>query len=58
MAFEYESPLDSLWKEYGRAFKDFDDLSLARWLAQTLGQLEGKARRLSNPLAGVEKGMF
>jgi len=53
MAFENESPLDSLWKEYGRAFKDFDDLSLARWLAQTLGQLEGKAWRLSHPLVGA-----
>jgi hypothetical protein len=53
MAFETESPLDSLWKEYGRAFKDFDDLSLARWLAQTLGQLEGKTWRLSHPLVGA-----
>jgi len=53
MAMENESPLDSLWKEYGRAFKDFDDLSLARWLAQTLGQLEGKTWRLSHPLVGA-----
>ncbi len=53
MAFENDSPLDSLWKEYGRAFKDFDDLSLARWLAQTLGQLEGKVWRLSHPLVGA-----
>lgn len=53
MSFETESPLDSLWKEYGRAFKDFDDLTLARWLAQTLGQLEGKAWRLSHPLVGA-----
>ncbi len=53
MAFESESPLDLLWKEYGRVFADFDDLTLARWLAQTLGQLEGKAWRLSHPLVGA-----
>lgn len=53
MAFETESPLDSLWKEYGRTFQDFDDLTLARWLAQTLGQLEGKVWRLSHPLVGA-----
>lgn len=34
-------------------FADFDDLTLARWLAQTLGQLEGKAWRLSHPLMGA-----
>jgi hypothetical protein len=45
-----DSPLDSLWKEYRLVFRDFDDLSLARWLAQTLGQLGGKAWRLSHPL--------
>jgi hypothetical protein len=28
-------------------------LSLARWLAQTLGQLEGRAWRLSHPLLGA-----
>jgi len=48
-----ESPLDLLWHEYGRAFRDFDDLTLARWLAQTLGQLEGKVWRLSHPLLGA-----
>ncbi len=48
-----ESPLDSLWKEYSTVFRDFDDLSLSRWLAQTLGQLEGKAWRLSHPLLGA-----
>src|ERR1700679_1454319 len=55
MAFEPESssPLDSLWKEYARAFQAFDDLTLARWLSQTLGQLEGKAWRLSHPLVGA-----
>lgn len=46
-------PLDQLWREYGRVFRDFDDLSLARWLAQTLGQFEGKAWRQSHPLLGA-----
>jgi hypothetical protein len=48
-----ESPLDRLWKEYSAVFKDFDDLTLARWMAQTLGQLEGRAWRLSHPLLGA-----
>jgi len=48
-----ESPLDALWKEYSRAFNDFDDLTLARWLAQTLGQLQGRVWRLSHPLLGA-----
>lgn len=50
---ETESPLDRLWREYGYCFADFDDLTLGRWLAQTLGQLEGKAWRLSHPLVGA-----
>jgi hypothetical protein len=53
MAFDSDAPLDRLWKEYGTAFRDFDDLTLARWLAQTLGQIEGKAWRLSHPLVGA-----
>ena len=53
MAMDPESPLDKLWQEYGRVFLDFDDLTLARWLAQTLGQLEGRAWRLSHPLLGA-----
>jgi len=48
-----ESPLDRLWREYGRVFQDFDDLTLARWMAQTLGQLEGRAWRMSHPLVGA-----
>ncbi len=47
---EPESALDLLWKEYSQVFREFDDLTLARWLAQTLGQFEGKAWRLSHPL--------
>jgi hypothetical protein len=53
MAFDSDAPLDLLWKEYSLAFKDFDDVTLARWLAQTLGQLEGKVWRLSHPLVGA-----
>src|SRR6266498_919741 len=53
MAIDPESPLDTLWQEYGRVFQDFDDHTLARWLAQTLGQLEGRAWRLSHPLLGA-----
>jgi hypothetical protein len=53
MAFESDAPLDQLWQEYGRPFQEWDDLTLARWLAQTLGQLEGRAWRLSHPLVGA-----
>src|SRR6185312_698882 len=45
MPTESDSPLDQLWNEYGQVFREFDDLTLARWLAQTLGQLSGKAWR-------------
>jgi len=48
-----ESPLELLWKDYRVVFRDFDDLTLARWLSQTLGQLEGKSWRLSHPLMGA-----
>lgn len=44
------APQDELWKEYGLAFRDWDDHTLARWLAQTLGQLQGRAWRVSHPL--------
>jgi hypothetical protein len=53
MVNDPESSLDGLWQEYGRAFHDWDDMTLARWLAQTLGQLAGKAWRLSHPLVGA-----
>jgi len=53
MANDPDSPLDQLWKEYGLVFHDFDDLTLARWLSQTLSQLEGRAWRLSHPLLGA-----
>ena len=50
---EADYPLDRLWKEYAGAFGDFDDLTLARWLAQTLGQLQGRSWRMSHPLLGA-----
>lgn len=48
-----DSPIDRLWKEYGRTFQGFDDLTLARWCSQTLGQLHGQAWRMSHPLVGA-----
>ncbi len=53
MVDDADAPLDLLWKEYSLAFRDFDDLTLGRWMAQTLGQFEGKAWRLSHPLLGA-----
>jgi hypothetical protein len=53
MANDPDAPFDQLWKEYGLVFRDFDDLTLARWLSQTLSQLEGRAWRLSHPLLGA-----
>ena len=50
---ESDAPLDLLWKEYSLVFREFDDLTLARWMAQTLGQIQGKAWRLSHPLLGA-----
>ncbi len=34
-------------------FRGFDDLSLGRWMAQTLGQIRGRCWRLSHPLLGA-----
>lgn len=48
-----ESSADRLWKEYSLVFEEFDDLTLARWLAQTLGQLHGRIWRFSHPLIGT-----
>jgi hypothetical protein len=50
MGTDADSPYDLLWREYSRVFQEFDDLTLARWLAQTLGQMEGKVWRHSHPL--------
>jgi FAD/FMN-containing dehydrogenase len=48
-----ESLPDRLTKEYSQAFEEFDDLTLARWMAQTLGQLHGRTWRFSHPLVGA-----
>lgn len=48
-----ETPVDRLWKEYAQSFRAFDDLTLARWCAQTLGQLNGRVWRMSHPLVGA-----
>lgn len=53
MAHSTDSPLEQLWTEYSSVFQEFDDLTLARWMAQTLGQLHGRAWRLSHPLLGT-----
>jgi hypothetical protein len=53
---ENDSESDSsneLWVEYKRPFEQFDDISLARWLAQTLGQFEGRVWRMSHPLVSA-----
>src|SRR5688500_5555480 len=46
-------PDDKLWAEYKGPFAQFDDLTLARWLAQTLGQFEGRLWRMSHPLVSA-----
>jgi hypothetical protein len=48
-----ESPLERLWSEYSGVFREFDDLTLARWMSQTLGQLQGRVWRFSHPLLGA-----
>jgi hypothetical protein len=53
MAENADAPLDLLWREYGLVFRDFDDMTLGRWMAQTLGQLEARAWRQSHPLLGT-----
>jgi hypothetical protein len=48
-----ETSRDNLFKEYSAVFEEFDDVTLARWLAQTLGQLRGRVWRFSHPLIGA-----
>jgi hypothetical protein len=50
VADEADVPFDKLLREYGQVFEEFDDLTLARWLAQTLGQFQGRVWRYSHPL--------
>ncbi len=51
MAHETDS-VEGLWQDYSLLFQRFDDLTLARWMAQTLGQLQGHLWRMSHPLVG------
>src|SRR5215471_8409356 len=53
MAEMSDSPLERLWSEYSEVFQGFDDLTLARWLSQTLGQIQGRVWRFSHPLLGA-----
>ncbi len=48
-----DAPVERLWDEYGEVFRGFDDHTLARWMSQTLGQLEGRLWRMSHPLVGA-----
>ena len=48
-----DSSVDRLLKEYSRTFQALDDLTLARWCAQTLGQICGSVWRASHPLIGA-----
>ena len=41
---------ERLFQEYAALFRGFDNLTLARWMAQTLGQLQGHLWRMSHPL--------
>ena len=50
-----ESEMDRLWQEYSVVFENWDDLTLARWMSQTLGQFEGRVWRNSHPLIGAYK---
>src|SRR5665213_3619336 len=44
---------DQVWQEYVGGFEEFDDLTLARWVAQTLAQMQGRVWRYSHPLIGA-----
>lgn len=55
MAEDDHQRLQELWEHYRASIQDYDDLTLARWIAQTLGQLKGKVWRLSHPLVGLHR---
>jgi hypothetical protein len=48
----FDNESERLWREYSRVFASWDELTLARWMAQTLSQLEGQVLRYSHPLMG------
>ena len=51
MAVAHEADsVERLWQDYAGVFRQFDDLTLARWMSQTLSQLQGELWRMSHPL--------
>ena len=50
VAHEVDST-EALWQDYSSLFQGFGDLVLARWMAQSLTQLQGNLWRMSHPLA-------
>jgi hypothetical protein len=55
MSHDDHERLQSLWEEYRKPINAYDDPTLARWIAQTLGQLKGQVWRLSHPLVGLHR---
>ncbi|MDX6766590.1 MAG: hypothetical protein SFU85_07355 [Candidatus Methylacidiphilales bacterium] len=55
MSHDDQDRLQQLWEEYRRPVASYDDPALARWIAQTLGQLKGQIWRLSHPLVGLHR---
>ena len=49
VAHEADS-VERLWQNYAGVFRQFDDLTLARWMSQTLSQLQGQLWQMSHPL--------
>ena len=50
MSMPEEEDSNKIWDEYRQPFSAFDDITLARWLSQTLAQFEGRIWRMSHPL--------
>ncbi|MFQ3670704.1 MAG: hypothetical protein SNJ84_04525 [Verrucomicrobiia bacterium] len=50
---EDREALDRLWEEYRLFFDGFDDPTLARFMAQLLGQMNGGIWRGSHPMSGL-----
>ena len=46
-------PAARLWDRHMSVFRHWDDLTLARWMSQTLSQLQGDLWRMSHPLVGA-----
>ncbi|HYE31007.1 MAG TPA: hypothetical protein VEH27_06260 [Methylomirabilota bacterium] len=53
MSEDDDSQSQRLLNEYAVVFQNMDDHTLARWMAQTLGQLEGSLLRASHPLVAA-----